>query len=212
MPDTPETPARLARRTKALSNETNAALAGLLLNCIASARSIPCAMSPSAAASDGSSSTCTFLRPSTFVKALRMAPSSNPYALRRTQSVSRNTVFAIQIGPAANSVRASADCLGSSPVSNRTRMLVSTAVMTARHLPANGGAHLRERLRFALVRQAAGHLVETGIGETAGGAEQNSAAGLFDRELRPQRPRLGSTYALRQNDLPLGRKPRGFHR
>ena len=71
-------PARLARWTKDLSKETNAAAGGLLLKCIASASSIPCAVRASAAATDDSPSARTFLRPSNFVKALRIALSSNP--------------------------------------------------------------------------------------------------------------------------------------
>src|ERR1019366_2349543 len=119
MPEMSGTPARIARWTKALSNETNLAPGGLLLKCIASASSIPEVVSASAAASDDSSSTCTFLRPSNFVSAARTAPSSNPYGLRSPQPVSRSTFFAIHIGPAAKTARAAAACLGSSPVSSR---------------------------------------------------------------------------------------------
>src|ERR1017187_9792647 len=73
MPEMSGTPARFARWTKALSKETNLAPGGLLLKCIASASSIPDAVSVNAAASDDSSSTCTFLRPSSFVNAVRPA-------------------------------------------------------------------------------------------------------------------------------------------
>ena len=52
MAEMPDIPARLARWTKDLSKETNAAARGLLLKCIASASSIPCAVSTSAAATD----------------------------------------------------------------------------------------------------------------------------------------------------------------
>ena len=148
-PEMADTPARLVRRMKGLSKETKTASGGLLLKCMASANSTPCTVSASAAATDDSSSACTFLSPSNFVNARRIEPSSNPYRLRRTQFVSSNTVFAIQIGPAANRDRAAASCLGSSPVSSRTKTLVSTAVMTLLHFAANGGTHLCDRFRLA---------------------------------------------------------------
>src|SRR5437868_7927249 len=98
MPETPAAPARFARRTKDWSNETKTAPGGRPLKCIASASSIPWTVSARAAATDGSSSVCTFWRPSNLVNASRTALSSNPYILRWTQPVSSNTVFAIQIG------------------------------------------------------------------------------------------------------------------
>src|SRR5579864_969657 len=88
IPDTPAAPARFARRTKDWSKEKKAAPCGLLLKCIASASSMPCVVSARAAATDGSSSTCTFLRPSNLVKASQITLSSNPYKLPRTQPVS----------------------------------------------------------------------------------------------------------------------------
>src|ERR1035438_6208731 len=193
MPEMSETPARFARWTKALSKEINAAPGGLLLRCIASANSIPDAVSASAAANDDSSSTVTFLRPSSLVNAVRIALSSNPYRLRSTQPVSRRTVFAIHIGPSAKRARAAAACLGSSPVSSRTTTLVSTAVMASHYFPANGGAHLRGCLRFAIGPQTTGHFVEIGFGETCSGAEQNSVAGFFDCEFRSRPPGPGNT-------------------
>src|SRR5438105_9007724 len=163
-----DAPARLARLTNDLSKETKTAPGGLLLKCMASANSIPCAIIARAYATDVSSSACTFLRPSRFVKALRIAVSSNPYSLRRTQPVSSKTVFAIQIGPAANKDRAAASCGASSPVSSLTTTSVSTAVMASHHFPVDSCAHLCECLRFSFGPQTPCHLVEISLGKTAG--------------------------------------------
>lgn len=83
-PETPVAPARLARRTKEWSKETEMAPRGLLLRWMASTSSIRSAVSARAAAKDGLSSVCTFLRPSNFVNASRTAASLNPCRLRRT--------------------------------------------------------------------------------------------------------------------------------
>jgi hypothetical protein len=131
--------------------------------------------------------------------------------LRRTHPVSSITVFAIQMGPAANRDRAAAACLGSSPVSRRTSTLVSTAIMTPDHLASDGGAHLRWRFRFISRPQTAGDLVKIGSGETAGGSQHNSISGLFDDELRARYPGSGSTYVLGQDDPAFGRKPCNRH-
>src|SRR5450432_293210 len=188
MPETSVAPARFARRTNDWSKETNLAPDGLLLRCIASANAIPWTVSARAAATDGSSSACTFLRPSNLLNASAMAASSNSYRLRRTQPVSSNTVLAIQIGPAANRACAAAACLGSSPVSSRTSTLVSTAVMTPIHLAPDGSTHLRKGCRFAFRPQTAGNVVEIGLGKEAGGTKQNSTAGLFNGELGARSP------------------------
>src|ERR1035437_9965298 len=212
MPETPVAPARFARRTKDRSKETKTAPGGLLLKCIASANSTPWSVSASAATMDGLSSACTFLRPSNFVKASRMALSSNPYRRRRTQPVSSNTVFAIQIGPAASRDLAAAACLGSSCVSSRTTTSVSTAVMTPHHLTSNSRTHLRQRLRFAFGPQTADDLVEIGYQKTDGGTQQNALTGFFDGELRAGAHRPGNAYGLGQDDLAFGGEPGGFHR
>src|SRR5271157_1543937 len=203
----PETPARMARRTKDWSNDANAAPGGRLVTCIASANSMPWAVRASAAATAGSSSARTFSRPSNFMNASRMALSSNPYRLRSTQPVSSSTVFAIQIGPAANRRRAAASCPGLSPVSNRTRTLVSTAVMSPVHLASNGSAHLGGRFRLAAGAQTARDLVEAGGGETPGWTEENPVASLLDRELRARSPGARNPYRRGQDDLTLGGKP-----
>jgi hypothetical protein len=86
--------------------------------------------------------------------------------------------------------RAAASCFGSSPVSRRTNTLVSTAIMASRHFPANGGAHLHGRFRFAPWPQTAGDLFEIRIGKVRHGTEQNSFPSFFDREsskIMPQR-------------------------
>src|SRR5471030_1359717 len=204
MPETSVAPARFARRTNDWSKETNLAPDGLLLRCIASANAIPWTVSARAADTDSSSSTCTFLRPSNLLNASAMAACSNSYRLRRTQPVSSNTVLAIQIGPAANRDCAAAACLGSSPVSSRTRTLVSIAIMTSNHLAPNGITHLRQSCRFVFRPQTADDLVELGSGKEAGGTQQNSIAGFFHRELSARSPGTGSTYILGHDDLALG--------
>src|SRR5216684_3750814 len=130
------------------------------------------------------------------MNASRTALSSNPYRLRRTQAVSSNTVFEIQIGSAANSDRAAAACLRSSSVSSRTRTLVSTAIITPNHLTSNGRPHLREGFRFTFGPQTACDLAEIDPGETAGGAKQNSITGFFDGKLCAGYPGTGSTNVL----------------
>jgi len=72
-------------------------------------------------------------------------------------AVSRKTVFAIQIGPAANRERAA--CPGSSPVNSRTTTLVSTAVMASKHLAPYRGIHLRERFRLPFERQTTRYFI-----------------------------------------------------
>src|ERR1035437_9847554 len=211
MPETPVAPARFARRTKDRSKETKTAPGGLLLKCIASANSTPWSVSASAATMDGLSSVFTFSMPSNFVKASRMALLSNPYRVRSSQSVSSKTVFAIQIGPAANRDLAAAVCVGSSSVSNQTTTLVSTAIMSPPHLAFDSGAHLRQRLRFAFGPQAADDLVEIGYRKTDGWTQQNALTGFFDGKLRAHAPRSRSTYGFRQHNLPLGGEPGGFH-
>src|ERR1035438_803678 len=204
-------PARFARCTKDLSKETNWPPGGLLPRCIASANSTPCATIASAAATDDSSSAFTFFRPSSLVNASRIALCSNPYRLRSTQPVSSNTVFAIQIGWLANKRRAAAACFGSSPVSSRTRTLVSTAITPPPHFPADGSAHLRGRFRPRLGPEASGHFCEIAHREALRRPQHNPVARLFDRKLHARPPSPGIPNTLRQNDLPLGGKPRGLH-
>ena len=114
--DTSVTPARVARWTKALSKETNAAPAGRLFRCRASANSTPFFISDRA----GTQRPC----PPTARSEVRTASSGihspDPLriqTLRRTHAVSSSTVFAIQIDSEANSLRAAAACRASSPVS-----------------------------------------------------------------------------------------------
>jgi len=61
--------------------------------------------------------------------------------------------------------------------------------------------YLRNGLRFALGPQAAGDLIESGLREPAGGAQQNSIAGFFDGEFSTRHPGSGRAYVLRQDDL-----------
>jgi hypothetical protein len=84
--------------------------------------------------------------------------------------------------------------------------------MASHYFPANGGTHQRGRFRFAMGPQTTGHLFEIAIGETGSGAEQDSVDGFFDREFRARPPSSRSPDAFWQDDLALGRKPRGFHR
>src|SRR5258708_7370511 len=112
---------------------------------------------------------------------------------------------------AANRDRAAAACLRSSPVSNRTSTLVSTAIMAPNHLASNGGTHLRGRFRFAFGPQTAGDVVEIGFRETAGGTQQNSTPGFFHDELGARYPGTGSTDILGQDNLAFGGERGGFH-
>jgi hypothetical protein len=72
-----------------------------------------------------------------------------------------------------------------------TKTLVSTAVMTSYHLAANRSTHLPGRFRFALGPKAAGHLLETGIGEPGSGTQQDSVTRFFDGEFRGPVPSPG---------------------
>jgi hypothetical protein len=83
--------------------------------------------------------------------------------------------------------------------------------MAPHRFPANGVTHPLERSRFSLGPKATGHLFKTGLGESGDRTEQNSLAGLFDREFGARPPSPGIAYALGQYDLALGRKPRGLH-
>jgi hypothetical protein len=84
--------------------------------------------------------------------------------------------------------------------------------MAPHYFPANGGAHLGRRFRFALRPQTASDLFESGIGEMRRGTEQNAFSSVFNSEFRARPPRPGVTDALRQYDLAFGRKACGFHR
>jgi hypothetical protein len=84
--------------------------------------------------------------------------------------------------------------------------------MASHHFPTNGAAHLRRSFRSTPGPQTAGYLFEIGVGEMGGRPEQNSIPSFLDGEFCARPPRPRNTEALRQNDLALGRKPRGFHR
>jgi hypothetical protein len=105
------------------------------------------------------------------------------YRLRNTHSVSRITVFARKIVSAMNSRRATSVRAGSSPVSNRTTTLVSTATTAPSQPGNNGRIHLFERARAARDTQASDHILQPTVRSGFQRPEQNAVAQRFDREL-----------------------------
>ena len=108
-------------------------------------------------------------------------------------------------------VSCAAACFTSSPAGSRTTWPESTATLTPDHFPADKGAHLRVRFRFAPEPQVAGHVFEPGVGKAGSRTKEDPVAGFFHREFRGRPPRPRDANSIGQNDLAFGRKARGIH-
>src|SRR5579862_6373023 len=94
----------------------------------------------------------------------------------------------------------------SSPVRKRTTTLVSSA-RTPLRLRGDGGVHLLDRYRRAVVDQRAEHVLDVGLGEQGSGPQHHPLRRVLDREPGPRTPaplladRLGQDHlALRGDD------------
>src|SRR5262249_12265167 len=86
------------------------------------------------------------------------------------------------MGPDSKNARAAATRCRSSSASRRTTTLVSTAVMTPLHFPANCRLHLSERFGFTFVAQTANDVFQFGLRKRARRAQEDAIAGLFNGE------------------------------
>src|ERR1700722_13996325 len=205
------TPARFARFTSFSSRLTNLSLSRLLARCSASASSSPNTAHSRALLTATESSTRTLGSPASPLSTVTARSPDNPYTLRKTHSVSRNTVFDTQISSDSNNAIAREACSGSSRVRSRITMLVSTATTPLLDLLSDGALHLAQSLRTATIVRRTSHFIQPRGGRRRQRAQHQCPRCLFHHEPGSGVPPVRIPNHLGQNELAFGRQRCCFH-